>query len=269
MILQTLDKFNISFHRDNCSINNCQNKEVCYHLKKGNKKEVISQNIWYVFIEDILKKYTNANIYDSLCKNELDILRVDLLNRYKQYSLTLPYFTNDFILKYWAIYNMHLDQIQTTVYDIDTPVFLKNMTKIFLIKDVKTLNSYKELSTMSKSQIKNLGKIHFAIDENFLNKSVLREILNVFLSKKLKHEKNITLDSCLTSYFLNGVCPYKKDYIDISQDLSYRFCPFSEAPDGYLTIDNIINVQLPDNISEVKKCRDCNYNKIFNFKETS
>jgi hypothetical protein len=205
----------ISLHLEKCG-GNCPHTKECYHIKrKENKLSYnISNNI------EIHKSIIRSGykIHESICsKNRLTKWHIKELKKNKNYNITIS--ANHFSLKLKNILEKNKDQIQISVYDQYNLDVFKDWQKLFLIKNDESYNQFNEWLG------KNTGKLHFILDQNYVNSSLIKKIILLFNNKC---SKNQSMDNCLTSWLINGRCPYSNgNYIDINYDGTIRTCPYS------------------------------------------
>jgi len=183
---------------------------------------------------------SDCKVYQAVCNPVTkDSLLARRALKYPNYSITIG--LNDFSD------SDDLPEInwQITVYSEYQIKGHTRYQKLFLIKDTRTLGIYKKVCA---GDLGSVGKIHFNIDTSFLTKEILKEIVQAKLSAKVE----VTLDSCLTGFIVNGECPYKKGYVDINYDSTVRKCPFE--PNGIqfetrnLTVASLYHLDIPDTI---------------------
>lgn len=201
----------ISLHMMKCE-DKCHNDSSCYHLQKN----IIVNDTYNFDIEYWLKK--GYIIYNSLCKpiKENDLR---LLELYKNYNITISCL--DVIISEIMQFK---NQIQLSVYDSSDLTIYADFQKLFLIKD---LESYAICLYIITNNITKYGRIHFNIDQNTKNiKDYIHYISKIFNFLK---PSLFSLDSCFTSWVINGKCPYDdNNYIDITYDGTARKCPFNK-----------------------------------------
>lgn len=236
---QTYSNKIISLHLEPCE-HGCPNQDVCYL-----KKRVLSKGypLPPTFKDDILEQ--GFQVYDALCRplNELDIHR---LETYDWYHVTLSDrdYENGLHPK-----SFHLGQVQKSVYKLDEQSS-DGTLQLFLIKDEKSFNEAYESLTNKRS-----NNLHFNVTREWSEGYMGCFILQNF-------SRNISVDTCLTSWMINNECPYETDYIDISHDWTVRRCPFEKEgtpiPEGLIADKNYIDL-----FSLPFKAGQCAYEQYF------
>lgn len=196
----------VSLHMERC-MRSCPHEAVCYHRRK-----VLSNGraLQPLFREDMLRR--DWLVYDSLCSS-VTLYNLHLLTTYPNYHITLPYDLYSSV----DMLPRFRDQLQITIYDRAQARRIPDHQKLFLIKDTDSWNEASR-NGMCRAPYRN---IHFVIDQDF--GLPLKDLIAM-----INEERNITLDSCLTSWLINGRCPYSHgNYIDISSDWTVRTCPFN------------------------------------------
>lgn len=208
----------VSLHLEKCK-RGCPHSDICYL-----RKRVVGTGypLPLNFREDMLEQgYT---IHEAMC-TPLTSSDKDLLARYRNYNVTISYpvYIESNVEQSYSLGS----QLQVSVYTEAQAVSVnKTVTKLFLIKDLATFRLACSLRNNN-----NIANLHFNID--------MRISSNIQLLMLQNLQKNITLDSCMSSWIINGECPYTTNYIDISYDWTIRKCPFST--NGTPIPKNIIN----------------------------
>lgn len=212
----------VSLHLKPCKYG-CPNKEVCY-LRKRNPAQ--GNPLPITFKEDMLLQ--GFTIHDALCDTPTSY-NFFLLQRFKNYNITVS--IEDLYSDTVKELQKFKNQVQVSVYDIKD-VKAYSGQKLFLIHDQQTLVRAKFL--FKQDWVRN---IHFNVDPTGFNSSL------VFLQDG---DRNITMDTCLSSWVVNGECPYTTNYIDISYDWTIRKCPFAKdsipIPKNMITNSNYIDL---------------------------
>jgi regulator of RNase E activity RraB len=200
----------ISLHLQECS-GYCPNASSCYHIKKEiNTEENLDEDKIRL---DAIK--TGHEVHESICFYGPH--HKDLLQIYKNYNITLSAMV---VKLYFKELYPFKEQIQVTVYD-DADIYLfSEWQKLFLINDEKNLRLFDEFLGRSTS------RLHFLLDQEFITPARI-----VFLYEEFEKRASDgqTLDSCLTSWLVNGECPYEDgQYLDITYDASLRLCPYAK-----------------------------------------
>ena len=229
----------VSLHMENCT-HSCPNRNVCYHVGKDivNNGDVLPAGFRETFLD---KGYT---IHESIC-NSITDYHLSLLDFYLNYNVTLPYelCTNN-VLKFER-------QVQISIYNIAQAKDprINSHTKLFLIKDKST---YEQSFKMWNSAI---TKIHLVVDKNFITEDRLKDLV---IKRMLATGNNVTIDSCIESFIINGKCPYDNGtYVDITYDGTVRACPFEK---NGIKIPKSFNL---DEVFTLCKTPSCKYKDFF------
>lgn len=229
----------ISLHFQRCS-GYCPNASSCYHIQKKESGELIETQREF----KIKCLESGATIHESVCDYQHE--HKDLLNLYPNYNITI---SSD-IVSLDIDLHKHRDQLQITVYNVCNLIDFKDFQKLFLINDIPSLEKFRGWLGHSY-----YGKLHFLIDQNRIE---LKDIVGITEEFNEKASEGQTLDSCLTSYLINGECPYNNNnYIDINYDLTLRKCPYEK--EGIVFNQNTPVKEL-FNFASLPKC---NYTKYF------
>ena len=224
---QTCSSNIVSLHVYDCK-HGCPHSDVCYLRKRK-----LSQGhpLPSTFRRDMLE--AGYTIHESLCTPIRGWMKT-LLQKFKNYNITLSYMT----LKASKISIKDVEkQVQVSVYNEKQAREVK-CQKLFLVKDLDTFRTATQLAVLP-----GMRNLHFNITQNFNN---------IQLLTLHNDSKNISLDSCMYSWIVNGECPYTTTYVDISHDWTLRKCPFS-----------VEGVPIPKNF--INKKRD-NYHELFSLK---
>ncbi len=204
----------VSLHMEPCSYD-CPNSNVCYHRRKiissGKTEEILPSNFRVEMLE---KGYV---LHESLCNEDI-LGPCVLLTRYPNYNLTLPYPT----LEKNPQLRTRSKQLQVSVYTKEQAMSILNYQKLFLIKDDETYDY------TIKKQLWNspYSYMHFCVDQDWIDKEKLQ---NLTYYSMLSNTIGTTIDSCATSWIINGRCPYDHgSYVDINFDGTVRSCPFNK-----------------------------------------
>ena len=218
----------VSLHLERCS-GYCPNSSQCYLMQRLHS--VIPNSIPYrlELKEDLLQ---NFKVHEAICNEELNNWDVTqaLLKGYPNYNITISSILAQYL--YWV--TNYPNQIQITIYNLNMP--WPTMQKLYLIKDRNTWNYAYNL------MCRNTGRLHFIIDRDFLRNTMGKTGLLEFIKKfQERVDKWQTADNCLTSWLVNGTCPYNyNNYIDINYDGTIRKCPYDQNKIGDITsIDSI------------------------------
>lgn len=202
----------VSLHMERCS-RQCENRSCCYHVNKDiifdNDLE-ISSGQWLWFLR---KGYL---VYESLC-NGIPAWSWHLLKFYKNYNITIS------ADQYEPYLHRVKDQVQITIYNEEDAKQFKEYQKLFLIKDDTSWDFFLKYCNTDVSE-----KLHYIFDHSYISKDQLR----IAAENKMywKISSTMTIDSCFTSFLLNGRCPYSYgNYIDITYDGTVRRCPYSKT----------------------------------------
>lgn len=195
----------ISLHLQRCS-GYCPNASSCYHMQKEKRDTLIENPIQFTY----RCVASGATVYDSVCN--LQEYHIDLLSNYANYNMTIS--AREMIKGY------HIkDRVQVSVYDCVDLYNFSEYQKLFLIKDTKSYLQFKDWLGN-----KDYGRLHFIFDQSRLTAEVLECSIRLFNEKACNGQ---SMDSCVTSFLINGECPYSNhNYIDISSDRTIRKCPY-------------------------------------------
>jgi hypothetical protein len=242
----------ISLHTYQDCHTNCPNQSVCYHRKRRNV------NVYTSIYEEYIKEWleNKYQVYDALVDKNIGRLELYyLFNRdnYNNYHITVSSNERRLSLstcdkaKAWELYpNLNL-----TVYTIDEMRKYARYNKMFLVHSFQTLN----LMANSAGSA-GLGNIHYNVDQEFITPQNIKTIMSIMNDESTEGK---TLDTCLSSWVVNGKCPYEDNYIDIDSVGAIRKCPFSVYEQGgYTSLTNI------DKAFELKYDGPCKYREIFN-----
>jgi hypothetical protein len=221
---------------------------VCYHTRKD-----ITHDYSYTPLNLSTISNSGYKVHNSVCIPLLQT-EVDRLKRYKNYNITIncnTFIRNTFnrIVDDPEFYN----QVQLSVINNYELFRWKEYQKLFLIKNNADVLQAKEFM-----RLHNIGRLHYIIEHSFLNNVILKDLIETF-TKTAGPEHS--LDTCLSSFIVNGHCPYEKDYIDITYDNTLRSCPYI-AKGRYIrqnaTLDDLFDQAQQDN-----KQITCKYKQIF------
>lgn len=229
----------VSLHLEECKYG-CPNQEKCYLRKRVNVAN--PQPFPTNFREAMLTQ--GFVLHEALCDTP-NAFYLDLLKRFKNYNITVS--IND--LYPWTIKNIlkYKEQVQVSIYTLEDAKCYSGQ-KLFLIYDMASYQTAKFI--FKSTELKNL---HFNVDKDCTSSAI------VFLSDPCR---NITMDSCLSSWIINGECPYTTNYIDISYDWTLRKCPF--AKDGIsIPKDLITNHNYIDLFNLEPTSCECSYSEKF------
>jgi hypothetical protein len=102
-----------------------------------------------------------------------------------------------------------------------TYVTTQENIRLRLIKDDETWEYFLKYSNMGYAQ----HKIHYIFEQNYMTKDKFRRVAE---QKMYANDFSVTVDSCFTSFMVNGRCPYSYGrYIDITFDGTVRSCPYA------------------------------------------
>lgn len=209
----------VSLHLEPCE-HGCPNQDVCY-LKK---RESVSKG--FPLPSDLRERMLEQGfvIHEALCRPMTDY-HLKLLKDFKDYNVTIS--SSDF--KATSCSNCER-QLQISIYGSDVSRIRslpRNSTKLFLVKD-------DESHQVAQRLCKEFNDLHINVDRLWTS------AMAVFFLKNSR--QNISVDSCLESWMINGECPYTTDYVDISHDWTLRKCPFSvhgtPIPKDFITNNN-------------------------------
>ena len=247
----------ISVHNHKCTTG-CPHKDVCYFVNGKHfdelppKNNVIEEAIDNMS-EDFEVHYSGCDpmpsmaTYASNCSGNEDERHMTMsVNEYKKFKAD----------KSNIFKNKDFDKnVQMTVYtlkDLQKEEY-KDIQKMFLIKNEETF----QIACEVFMDYENFNNIHFPIEHTWAEENVSKLTTLVAEWNKIRDkENNISLDSCLENYLLNGTCVYADNYIDLRYDGSVRRCPFS---DEFHKIDS----ENPDKMFEIKFTPNCIYKKLF------
>jgi len=240
----------VSLHLQRCS-GYCPNASVCYHRNKldGCNSHILENNM-----REKLIRY-GFKVHESLCEGTITYFR-DLLDVYPNYNITLScgMKSSEYYIK-----KEYKENIQITVYEKEDIEKLKIYQKLYLIKDKVTLDFAFERMK------ENTGRLHFLLDQTFVrdNKWVLPLVIKNFQDRE---DWSQSVDTCLTSWLVNGHCPYTKDYLDITEDGTGRKCPYARAGQPLIAVDSqtieaYMNTEI--NHSKIDPLFKCVYQELF------
>lgn len=229
----------ISLHLHKCGENHCPNSSVCYHLNKDKYEgSLIPTDKFRRTLLD-----SGYKVHESICITANLYYFNILLKYYRSYNITIS--RDDLI---FSGINQHLNQIQVTVYNEEQARELVRHQKLFLIKDYESLQLGIHLMRSP------VGRIHLIIEQGYLERCP--EILSYLIrANESKANATASLDTCLTSWVVNGRCPYETNYIDITYDNTVRKCPYQK--EGY------IFTSVNDSFVNTPVRKDCIYYKLF------
>lgn len=230
----------VSIHSDVCS-SGCPNSSVCYLQNRRLTNFVSSTDIT---MSAITNGYT---VHEAVCDVYANS-RLQLVRKYPNYNITVSSKLFDSSIGVELSF-LPIDQVQVSCYDYRDLFRFKEHLKLFLIKDHDTFEMYKQIQNDLR-----LSKVHFTIDQQWLTKERLKELVDIHNTSPL-HQ--ITLDSCLSNWVVHGRCMYMKTYIDLSNDGTFRKCPFKVEgiPINNRTIEEMIQYTEPVT---------CKYHELFN-----
>lgn len=162
-------------------------------------------------------------VYESVC-NGIQPQHWHLLKFYKNYNITIS------CEDYEPYLDRTKDQVQLTIYNENQAETFREYQKLFLVKNDETWKYFLKYSNMGYAQ----HKIHYIFEQNYMTKDKFRRVAE---QKMYANDFSVTVDSCFTSFMVNGRCPYSYGrYIDITFDGTVRSCPYAlegeHLPDG-------------------------------------
>ena len=239
---QTYSDKIVSLHLEKCNRSSCVNRSLCYHVGKN----IDTNCTVFPFSFSIIKLLKfGCKVYDSIC-NRVEVRHLQLLERFPNYNITIP------AELFRPELSDHKDQVQISVWTGLHNIEFKDYWKLYLIKSDDTLSSACRFITM------NVPKLHYILALEYVAKTSV----TVLVGKKLDlgDTQTISLDSCLTSWILNGRCPYKHyNYIDLTYDGTMRTCPFDMQ--GF----DISKLTMPfETLFDIEPTPcDCKFKKLF------
>jgi hypothetical protein len=238
----------ISLHLQQCNYN-CPNSSVCYHRNKD-----ISNNI--ITGTDKFRSYLTSyfKVHESICAFD-KIYHTMMLNNCPNYNITI---SSDLLLAINSSLINYKNQVQISVYlNLVTIHKFKEFQKLYLIKDNESLYFAYELMNYET------GKLHFLLDQKYVQNNYGNMLLkNIFTEFQKRKDPLQTLDTCFTSWIVNGHCPYdSNNYIDITYDSTIRKCPYSK--EGHPIDITDFNLNDIDSWFKLDLKHDCIYKKIF------
>jgi hypothetical protein len=243
----------VSLHMQKCE-GNCPHSSCCYHLKKNinQEQENKKSNLFTCSMIVGSRKY-GYTIYDSRCK-PLEDHDFKLLTKNPNYNITISY--NDICNEKIGTLLKYKDQLQITVYTSEQILILHEFQKLFLVKD---RGSWHHCFNIIDDKTDNIGRLHFPIN---ISDKYVRLSLPVLIKHFNENARpGLSLDSCLTSWIINGKCPYNNDnYVDITYDLTTRKCPFNKNG------TNLENQKIDTLFTTAAPAEQCIYEEIFNDK---
>lgn len=214
----------ISLHLQGCFAY-CQNAPVCYHKNKVLLHHEITRDVQNALRIRLLE--AGYKVHESICDLSTKYY-TDLAKEYSNYNITVScnelseYRHHDFGFRK-KIINEIKEQVQVSVYYPEEVQEYKEFQKLFLIKDYNSLQLAYDLMKIET------GRLHFLIDKSFLEQEDIKSVIMCFTGKfQSRKDSEQSADTCLTSWIINGHCPYDKDYLDITFDQTARKCPYSK-----------------------------------------
>lgn len=208
----SLDGKIISLHLQRCS-GYCPNASSCYHINKEIDTACDLEGDAHIVTTCIR---SGAKVHDSICTYYLQ--HHYWLEKYANYNVTL----SCDLLRSNSELKKFKNQLQVTVYNFEDVWEFREYQKLFLIKDDTTYARFCWLL----GGYDGMGRIHFLLDQEYITPELVQEIIVDFNERA---EEGQTLDSCLTSWLVNGECPYADgNYIDLTYDDTVRSCPYAK-----------------------------------------
>lgn len=217
----------VSLHLQRCS-GYCPNASVCYHYNKALTDKDLRRDDDNLLRVRLLE--AGFKVHESICDLST-MYYTDLAKEYPNYNITI---SSKLLSKYrnphsyeWTrkIVDEVKEQVQISVYEMEEVLDFKEYQKLFLIKDYDTLQKAYDLMKVET------GRLHFLIDKTFLSEDTDQTTRNRIVNFIKKFQERVdplqSADTCLTSWIINGHCPYDKDYLDITFDKTARKCPYA------------------------------------------
>ena len=241
----------VSLHLQGCQ-HLCSNSSVCYLLGREIQDSQIS-NTDRFRMETLVQ---GVKVHESVCTTN-GHYHMNMLRNFRNYNITI---SKRLIFYFDAMdWQQFSDRIQVSIYTWDDArsEYLAPFQKLFLIKDTDTLVlGMRLLETCHPT-----GKVHLLLDQKFINKNMILDLI-----KRTQNRNNleVSLDTCLTSFIINGKCPYQdNNYVDIHYDGTLRTCPYKEQGITYNAnrslvsddLEEIFRIKFPEN--------NCIYKEIF------
>jgi hypothetical protein len=212
----------VSLHLQGC-FGFCQNASVCYHKNKVIDNREFKCNEGQELRIRLLEQ--DYRVHESICSMD-NKYHTDLAKEYPNYHITIS--VNEINRNNDGGYRKSFidqikDQVQVSVYHLEEIQNYKDFQKLFLITSWETLGEAYQYMKMDT------GRLHFLIDKGFISNTVIRQRIQDFI-KNFQNRKDPlqSADTCLTSWLINGHCPYDKDYLDITYDKTARKCPYAQ-----------------------------------------
>lgn len=229
---QTCSNKIISLHFQRCG-GDCPHVAECYFVKRevaGLFNDISDyEMVWQSIVR------SGHKVHESICSAGLDTYHLEELKRNKNYNVTMSCHMAD---KYPGLEEVK-EQVQISVYDWKDVATYHSWQKLFLIKNTNTYNAFKDWLGI------NTGKLHFLIDQDWIDTAKIREIIPLFNNS---NNSDQSMDSCLTSWLVNKCCPNMGDeYIDINHDGTVRTCPYSARgvePKGATNLEHLFGVKM-------------------------
>ena len=238
----------VSLHMQECS-GNCPNASVCYMMNRPRLGPSPVDGHGISFRTNLAKTY---KVYDALCSPSTNWYQIrGILKLTKNYNITIS------SLLYADLYTQLdsvADQVQISVYEDTISLVSPKYQKLFLIKDRQSLNFAYQCMSMTT------GKLHFILEQEFVRNGMGKSGIGDFIYRfQNRVDKWQSADTCLTSWLVNGHCPYDfNNYIDISSDSSIRKCPYE--PHGVVAA---VNSSTIESLFQLEFEPKCVYRQIF------
>ena len=224
MELSSLNKV-VSLHLQRCS-GDCQNASVCYHKNKARSIYELKRNDCESLRIRLLEE--GYKVHESVCEMDSKYY-VDLAKGWSTYNITIScnalarhtYSSSSYEFRRDLI-NQIKEQVQISVYYNEEVQEFKEFQKLYLIRDNNTLDHAEFLMKQTT------GRLHFLFDKTFLLDKAAEKIVSFTTKFQRRADSLQSADTCLTSWLVNGHCPYDKDYLDITFDKTARKCPYAK-----------------------------------------
>lgn len=232
------------------SCGGCSNKSICYFMNRTKIRDPLFVTSSDRMRVEFLK--SGAKVHESICTTDYHYHGA-LMGMYPNYNITI---SAEQILYTRTMEFLKPNQTQISVYNTEQIILYRDFQKLYLVKDFTTLDFAKSLFNES-----NTGKLHIILEQGFLarQRQILPALIQSFQERK---NYSLTLDTCLTSFIVNGHCPYdNNNYIDLSWDGTARSCPYTK--DGTRLNDKINYNKLKELFSINLPKPNCFYKELF------
>lgn len=239
----------VSLHLQSCS-GYCPNAAVCYHQCKTKITGKVQDSV------ELRRAAldSGAKVHESICEISSYLQAsyyIKILKKNPNYNITISADR----AHYFCSNEEFVNQIQVSVYSLPEIKQYKDYQKLYLVKDHTTFGEFR--SILFGSTAEETGRLHFLFDQEFIKHRSIPDLVAKFQESK---NKLITLDTCFSSWLINGHCPYDDNtYVDINFDATVRKCPYENNGTWFEDISGK-NLETAFKISYEPRCA---YKKIF------